>query len=155
VRHPVIGLLIRLLLGALLAALLVAACGGGTASPSPGGFQEVFEGLARRGATVTRIVSGDPGCTDPTLVANAVRFSLELDDGVVREIHLFGFRNAATRAAAQAGLTACSREFAAKGRAGESTGTVQAGPFEAFGRPWSERVETLLRDALRETIEGT
>jgi hypothetical protein len=139
----------------LLAALLVAACTGGTASPSPGGFQEVFEGLARRGATVTRIVSGDPGCTDPTLVANAVRFSLELDDGVVREIHLFGFRNAAVLSAAQAGLTGCMREFAAKGGPGESTGTVQAGPFEAFGRPWSERVKALLADALREAIEGT
>jgi hypothetical protein len=137
-----------------LALVALAACGTGTASPSPGGFQEVFEALARRGATVTRIVSGDPGCSDPTLVANAVRFHVQLDDGVDREVHLFGFRDATALARAQASLDECMRSFV-DGHPGESIGSVQVGPFHALGAPWSERLSVLLTDALREAIGGS
>jgi hypothetical protein len=142
---------------ALLAviSLALAACAtAGAPSPSPGGFQEVLEALARRGATVTQIVSGDPGCADPTLVANAIRFHIRLADGVDREVHLFGFRDAAALARAQASLNECMRSFMA-GRPGESTGSVQVGPFRAFGAAWSKRLSALLADALREAIGGS
>jgi hypothetical protein len=138
-----------------LAALSLAACSTGAApSPSPGGFQEVFESLARRGATVTQVVAGDSGCADPTLVANAVRLHVRLDDGVDREIHLFGFRDVAALTRAQASLSACRLSYA-EGRAGETVGSVQIGPFEAFGAPWSDRLGAVLSDALREAIEGS
>lgn len=140
---------------AALAVITLATCSGGTASPSPGGFQEVFEALARRGATVTRMVSGDPGCADPTLVANAIRFHVQLDDGVDREVHLFGFRDAAALARAQASLDDCMRSFVDQGRSGEAVGSVQVGPFHAFGAPWSDRLSALLTDALREAIGGS
>jgi hypothetical protein len=135
-------------------ALALAACGTGAPSPSPGGFQEVLEALARRGATVTQIVSGDPGCADPTLVANAIRFHVQLDDGVDREVHLFAFRDPAALARAQASLNECMGSFTGA-RPGQSTGSVQVGPFHAFGAPWSERVSVLLADALREAIGGS
>jgi hypothetical protein len=142
---------------ALLAvvALGLAACSSGTASPSPGGFQEVFEALARRGAAVTQIVSGDPGCSDPTLIANAVRFQVRLDDGVDREIHLFGFRDAAALARAQQALNDCLTSFVDRGHPSENIGSVQVGPFHAFGAPWSPRLNAVLADALREAIGGS
>jgi hypothetical protein len=135
-------------------ALALGACSGRAPSPSPGGFQEVLEALARRGATVTQIVSGDPGCADRTLVANAIRFHVRLDDGVDREVHLFGFRDAAALGRAQASLTECARSFMAE-RLDESSGSVEVGPFHAFGAPWSERLSVLLGDAFREAIGGS
>jgi hypothetical protein len=139
----------------LVLGLLVAACSGGSASPSPGGFQEVFEALARRGATVTQVVSGDPGCADRTLVANAVRFTLQLGDGVTREVHLFGFRDAAALDAARPRLDECIGEFAARKPSGEPPGAVRVSPFYAFGSPWSESAGSLLSAALGEAVEGT
>jgi hypothetical protein len=145
----------RLRVLVLVLGVIVAACVGGSASPSPGGFQEVFEALARRGATVTRIVSGDTGCADPTLVGNAVSFHLRLDDGVDREVHLFGFRDGAALDAAEPRLDECMRQFLAKKPSAEPPGAVGVGPFYAFASQWSESAGDALGAALGEAVGGS
>jgi hypothetical protein len=136
----------RSLLLSCLLAFVVAGCRtGGAASPSPPGFDEVFSELARRGATVTQIVSGAPGCDDPSLVANAVRLTIRLADGVPRTVHLFGFRNAAALRAASANLEQCRRSFEASAATG-SVGAMTSAPYYAFGAPWSPELATLLEE---------
>jgi hypothetical protein len=132
---------------ALVAALIGACRAGGAASPSPPGFEEIFGELARRGATVSEIVSGDPGCDDPSLVANAVRFTVVLSDGTRRQVHLFGFRNDVALANAAGSLERCRADFAGRVEPGATIGATTAGPYYAFGAPWSAELEVLLREA--------
>jgi hypothetical protein len=115
----------------------------------------VFEALARRGATVTAIVSGDPGCDRQDLVANAVRFTLTLRDGIAREVHVFAFRSTAALASARASLEACRASFDfGSARPGGAVGTVEVGAFHAFGAPWSAEVRDVLEGALGEATRG-
>jgi hypothetical protein len=140
---------------ALLVAVALTACTRGATSPSPAGFQEVFEGLARRGATVTGIVSGDAGCDRSDLVANAVRFTLTLPDRVPREIHLFAFRNQAALESARTSLTFCAATFRERrDRPDGSVGSVEVGAAHAFGAPFTAEVGDLLRGALAEASGG-
>ena len=132
-------------------ALLSACRAGGVPSPSPPGFQEVFTALARHGVTVTEIVAGDPGCDDPTLVGNAVRFTATMSDGNRREVHLFGFRDAAALRNGGASLERCRSAFASQLPGGASVGSMTSSPYYAFGTPWSAELETLLREAVTTT----
>jgi hypothetical protein len=138
-----------------LAVALVLGCSGGRPSPSPPAFQDVFEALARRGAAVTGIVSGDPACDRLDLVANAVRFTLTMSDGVPREIHLFAFRNQAGLESARSSLTYCTSSFRERlDRPNGSVGSVESGALYAFGAPFAPAVRDLLIGAFIEAAGG-
>jgi hypothetical protein len=131
----------------LLSAVLLAGCASTAPSPTPADTQVIFEELARRGATVTSIVSGDPGCDEPQLVDNAVSFDLlgPEHEAPVR-VHLLIFRNAAAYDAAAKALSACYRSRS--GMVGTSQVRIESSPYWVLARGLSEADRQLIEEAL-------
>ncbi|MGI8703076.1 MAG: hypothetical protein ACR2JZ_01025 [Candidatus Limnocylindrales bacterium] len=141
-------------LGALLVALIATAgCAGTAPSPTAQDYQGLFEALALRGASVSNIVSGDPGCDDPGLAANSVRIRLrDPDDGAQRDAHLFVFKDRAFFEQAGPAVDACQEAFEVeRGMADGQAQRLDVSPFRIFGTDWSPA----LREAVGEALIGS
>ena len=133
-----------------LVVLVVAGCGrqvGETPAPTPADFEGIVETLQQRGFTVSDLVSGDPGCPDPTLVGPAISARLRgLDQATPVKIHFYLFRNAAAYDRRRADVDTCLRAFVVNVTALEA---VDASPYVAAGEgPWGSQFRAALRDAL-------
>lgn len=133
--------------------IVVAGCSGsGRPSPTPAGFEAIFEGLVIRGVAVEETVGGDPGCDRPELRDNALRAGIRYE-GVAYDLHLFAFRNPRAFDASARDLDACQREYAQQQR-DLTARHVQAGPYRAFGAGWGPRLEVIIEDALKDAAAG-
>lgn len=134
--------------GGLLALIaLVAACAGPAPSPTPAGAETIFEALASRGATVTGIVGGDPGCDEADLVDNAIRFELRgRNETVPRTVHLFTFRDRMAFEAAATSFRRCLATVLAG--AGERVDSFESSPYRLLARGLSDEDLRLLREIL-------
>jgi cytochrome c556 len=141
--------LVRLL--ALVALLALAACGGERPGPTPADRQGIFEELARRGGTVSEIVAGDPGCRDPDLAGNAVRFSLTVPDtSKAAHVYLFTFKNRPFFERAKPAVDACQGAFEARSaRTGGPVERIDVSPYRAFGDGWSPGLRIFLEATMR------
>jgi hypothetical protein len=135
----------------LLLAAAATGCGSfGAPSPTPGGFSELVAALVSRGAAITDQVAGDAGCSDPTLVGNAVRFDVRMPGSAASvPVFTFRWRRAADYQAAAGSFGQCVAAFGGA-HPGATITAIEASPWRAFGLDWSSVLEETVRDALHE-----
>jgi hypothetical protein len=138
--------------------LLFAASACGTISttppaPTPADFPGIETELASRSVVVSRMVSGDAGCPDPTLIPTAIAFDARgLDQAEAVRIYLYIFRNRASFERLRASVDVCARSFVTDPETFES---VEQSPYVLAGQgPWAPGFEAAVRDAL-EVAAGT
>jgi len=143
--------LVRLLALVALSAQALAACGGERPGPTPADRQGILEELARRGGTVSEIVSGDPGCADPELAGNAIRFSLTVPGASgSADVYLFTFKNRPFFERGAAAVDACQRAYETDAaRTGGPVERIDVSPYRAFGEDWSPGLRIFLEATMR------
>jgi hypothetical protein len=99
-----------------LAGVALAGCsalGGAPPAPTPQDFPGVATQLELQGMTVGRVVSGDAGCSDPTLIPTAIGFDVS-GLGVTSPIRarLFLFANDAAYQRRRADVDSCTATWA-------------------------------------------
>jgi hypothetical protein len=133
-----------------LALLLVACQANDPAAATPRDNAGVLEELARHGVTAVEQRSGDTGCGDASLVANAIHWRLRVgSDPTPRDVYLFRFKDRATFQQNAAVVEACRQAFEARSsRAGGVVDAVAISPWRAFGDGWSPELQDSLTAAL-------
>jgi hypothetical protein len=135
---------------ALLLALAVAACGTISTTPpapTPADFQGIATEFTKRQIAIERIVSGDAGCDDPTLIPTAIGFDASgLDQADPVRIYLYVFRNRAAFERLRASVDGCAQSFVTDPATFE---TAEQSPYVVAGQgPWAPEFEAAVRDAL-------
>jgi hypothetical protein len=132
----------------LVIALVLAACGRSTAlpSPTPADFIGIVEHLAKAGVVVHDVVSGDAGCSDPTLAAAAIGFSASgLDQSEPVRIRVYIFRNREAWGRLAGSVATCARSYVTDPAAYES---LAPSPFVVSGQgPWAPSFGAALESA--------
>lgn len=130
----------------------IVAVGCGTIStsppaPTPADFQGIASELTKRAIVIDRIVSGDAGCDDRTLIPTAIGFDASgLDQLEPVRIYLYVFRNRAAFERLRASVDDCARAFVTDPVTFE---TAEQSPFVVAGQgPWAPGFEAALRDGL-------
>jgi hypothetical protein len=144
---------LRALALVLVLVLGAAACGGQGERPGPtaANRQGIFEELARRGGRVESIVSGDPGCADAGLAANAVRVKVTPPaDGAPAVVYLFTFKDQRFWEASRAAVDACVAQYASEPGHTGRVDRLDISPYRLFGPGWSPGLRTFLDATLRE-----
>ena len=132
----------------VLLALVVTGCYS-SPGPSPvGGIEEVIANLVLRGVTVTSSVSGDAGCSDPTLHDNAVHLSVAYQNQST-ELYVLQWRRTSDFDAAADAYANCVADFRSH-NPGSSVATVDVPPWRAFGKDPTGEVIPLAAAAMRE-----
>ena len=132
----------------VLLALVVTGCYS-SPGPSPvGGIEEVIASLVLRGVTVTSLVSGDAGCSDPTLHDNAVHLSVSYQDQST-EIYVLQWRRTSDFDAAADAYANCLADFRSH-NPGSAVASVDVPPWRAFGKDPTGQVMPLVSAAIRE-----
>jgi hypothetical protein len=139
-------LLLGLLLGVVAAGCSIET---GPPEPTPARFDGIVLALQRHGIAVGDVVSGDPGCPDPELVAVAVRFDASgLDADASYRVYLYRFRDRAAFDRLRTRVDACARAYISDPA---SFASVEAPPFVVVGRgPWPPGFAAALRAGLIE-----
>jgi hypothetical protein len=136
--------------------LATAACGTISTTPpapTPADFPGIETELASRSVIVGRVVSGDAGCDDRTLIPTAIAFDARgLDQAETVRIYLYIFRNRDSFDRLRASVDGCARSFVTDPETFES---VEQSPYVLAGQgPWAPEFEAAIRDAL-EVAAGT
>jgi hypothetical protein len=145
----------------LLAALValsaaITGCGLVSRTPPPSGpadFPALTAVLDPLGIRLERIVSGDAGCDDPTLIPTAIGFDASgLDQTSPVRIHLFIFRNRDAFERRRGDVPGCASAFVSDPDTFEQ---IERSPYVAAGQgPWAPGFEAALRAGL-EAAAGT
>jgi hypothetical protein len=143
---------VRTVLFAALLALVASGCStltGTPPAPTPADFPGLGAALARRGITIDRIVSGDPGCDDANLVPTAIRFEASgLDQPAPTRAYVYIFR---TREAFDRLLPDVARCAGAFVTDEEGEPRIAVSPFVLTGPgPWPAGFRKAMEDALTE-----
>ena len=139
------------MLVAIALAAVLAGCRATTIVGEPAATPTDMIGLAtelqRRGVTVTDVISGDAGCTDPDLVPAAIAFRASgLDQAEPVLIRLFIFRNDDAYQRQRPKVDGCAATFVTDPAAYEA---LDASPFVAVGQgPWATGFKAVLRETL-------
>ena len=150
VRSP-IGSAARAALLALALPLVTSACYS-FAEPSlrPGDSLDVMAALARHGAVVTDVMSGESACDDRGLVANALHVvATAPDDPTRRDVFIYLFRVKGWEDSAEA-VDACQDAYADSLDGGALVQRVDVPTYRAFGADWSNGLTEAITDALEE-----
>jgi hypothetical protein len=132
-------------------AILAAGCADNAdnlrASPTPADFGGIVNELRRLGVGVDKVVSGDAGCADQTLIPTSIGFDARgLDQGPTVRMHLYAFRDKATFDRLRAAVDTCAQSFVTDPGSFES---VDAAPFAVTSQgPWGQQFEAAVRQAL-------
>lgn len=139
-------------LATLLAILAVVLGGCGTVSssppaPTPTDFSGIATDLAAQGIGIDQLVSGDPGCPDPSLVPTAISFLAHgLDQAKPTKLYIYIFSSADVYRRRNAAVDACARSYISDPATYER---VDASPFVVTGQgPWGPTFTSRLRAAL-------
>jgi hypothetical protein len=142
------------LLVALTVTTLMAGCGGGGPTPTPGDMVDVLAELQAHGATVNDVVADDAGCPDQSLYDNARRIELKLAaDGQSYEVFLFRWLDGADYTSAASAFYLCVSSFANRGTS-VHVETVEVSPWRAYGPDWSRDMHDALQEALSAAATG-
>jgi hypothetical protein len=146
----------RGLVAAIVAALLLAACGTISTTPpapTPADFQGIATELTKRRIAISELVSGDAGCDDPVLTPTAIGITARgLDQATPVRMYLYIFRDREAFERLRASIDGCARTFVTDPQTYE---TVEQSPFVVAGQgPWAPEFEAAVRDAL-EVAAGT
>jgi hypothetical protein len=140
-----------LVFGAILG--IVGACGAAP-QPTPGDMTSVLSELATHGATVSDIVAGDAGCTDPTLHDNATRLELTLaDDGRPYTVYLFRWRRQTDYDGAAVAFNMCVSQYVATAGA-VGADVIDVSPWRAFGPAWTKEMHDAVQQSLAAAAVG-
>jgi hypothetical protein len=122
-------------------------------APTPADFQGIATELTKRSIVIDRIVSGDAGCDDTTLIPTSIGFDVTgLDQPERVRIHLYVFRNRAAFERLRASVDACARSFVTDPQTFEA---IEQSPYVLAGQgPWAPAFEAAVREAL-EVAAGT
>lgn len=130
-------------------ALAVAACGSTAGAPgaSPADFSTIVAAFKAQGIGVTGVVSGDAGCSDPTLVPASISFQAAgLDQTAAVTVHLYRFGNGSAYSRLRSEVDACVRSYVKNPSAYVA---VDVSPYVVAGSgPWGKRFEAALRSGL-------
>lgn len=135
---------------AIVASLVMAACGLASGSPpaaTPADFPGITAELATRGVSVNHFVSGEAGCPDPVLTPTAIAFDAKgLDQATDVRIYLYIFRNRDVFERLRSTIDACAASFVTDPETFES---IEASPYVLAGQgPWGQAFKTALRAGL-------
>ena len=141
---------------ALLAVLLLAGCGSVTVTPpapTPADFTGIATELTKRGLVLDKLVSGDAGCVDPTLIQTAIGFDakgLDQADPVRLRIYIFRNRDAFDRL--RSTVDTCARSYVTDPDTYEA---FEQSPYVLTGvGPFPPKFKAVLQQAL-EAAAGT
>ena len=141
---------------ALLAVLLLAACGSVTVTPpapTPADFTGIATELTKRGLVLDKLVSGDAGCVDPTLIQTAIGFDakgLDRADPVRLRIYIFRNRDAFDRL--RSTVDTCARSYVTDPDTYEA---LERSPYVLTGvGPFPPKFKAVLQQAI-EAAAGT
>src|SRR6187431_1521468 len=140
----------------LVALVSVAACGTVTVTPpapTPADFTGIATELTKRGLVLDKLVSGDAGCEDPTLIQTAIGFDgkgLDQADPVRLRIYIFRNRDAFDRL--RSTVDTCARSYVTDPDTYEA---FEQSPYVLTGvGPFAPRFKAVLQQAL-EAAAGT
>jgi len=139
--------------GALLVAASVLLAGCGTpdrALATPQDNVGLVQTMAQHGLTVMSQTSGDPGCSEPGVVANAVHWRVMAStDAAPSDVYIFRFLDHAAFLAGASEVDACQAEFTAlRTRVGGPVTRLDISPWRVFGDGWSADLTASLTAAL-------
>lgn len=142
----------RLAATVLLLAALAAGCNqpiGEAPTHAPESFPEIVGQLGRFGVEASAWVSGDAGCSDPTLAPTAIRFSARgLDQATPVTLRIYIFRNREAWERRRADVDACIAAWADDPASFE---LVDRSPYVLAGPgPWPPEFKSAVRRALEE-----
>lgn len=142
-------------LAAGLAVLLSACAGtsGGAPTTSPSDFGSFAATLSARGVSLTNVVAGDAGCTDPTLASTAISFRVSgLDQPTPVAARVFLFGSGASYDRLRQSVDACAGWFVSDPSAYVS---IDASPYVLVGQgPWGPQLQAALKAALEGAAAG-
>jgi hypothetical protein len=134
----------------------MAGCGSVTVTPpapTPADFTGIATELTKRGLVLDRLVSGDAGCEDPTLITTAIGFDakgLDQPDPVRLRIYIFRNRDAFDRL--RASVDMCARSYVTDPDGYE---TVERSPYVLAAQgPWGPEFKAAVQESL-EAAAGT
>jgi hypothetical protein len=137
----------------LLATLALTGCSSlveGVPSPTPQDFGGIVTALGDVGISVSNPISGDAGCSDPSLVGPSIAFSasglgMPASSPAKLRVYIFGDVDAFQRK--RADVDRCIARWATDPATFE---TVDAAPYVLAGQgPWPAAFKTALQAALR------
>jgi hypothetical protein len=136
-----------------VAALTMAGCGSLVTTmplPTPADAIGIFEEWALHGVAVHERISGDPGCSDPSLDDNAIHVVVSMGvGGQRRDVYLFRFRNRVRWADGAPAVDACQGQFEARSaRVGGPLDRLDVSPYRAFGDGWPPDLRAALESGL-------
>ncbi|HTS15504.1 MAG TPA: hypothetical protein VMH24_07535 [Candidatus Sulfotelmatobacter sp.] len=143
--------LARLIPCLLVAALVLAACGTpDRALATPQDNFGLVQTMAQHGLTVVSQISGDPGCSEPGVVANAVHWRvMAATDKTARDVYIFRFLDHAAFVTGGPEVDTCQAEFTASTtRAGGPVTRLDISPWRVFGDGWSADLQASLSAAM-------
>ena len=133
------------------AGLVLAACGRpDPALATPQNNVGLVQTMAQHGLTVVSQTSGDPGCSEPGVVANAVHWRVMAStDAAAHDVYIFRFLDHAAFLSGASEVDACQTEFtASQTRAGGDVTRLDISPWRVFGDGWSADLRAGLTAAL-------
>jgi hypothetical protein len=135
---------------AFVAVLLVAGCGSVAVTPpapTPADFTGIATELTKRGLVLDKLVSGDAGCSDPTLIQTAIGFDakgLDQTDPVRLRIYIFRDREAFDRL--RSTVDTCARSYVTDPDTYEA---LEQSPYVLTGvGPFPPKFTAVLHEAL-------
>jgi hypothetical protein len=137
----------------LAIAVTVAGCAAttiiGEPSPTPTDIIGIADALRARGVTVSGLVSGDAGCSDPDMTAAAIRFSASgVDQAAPVTVRIFIFRNDGSYERSRPAVDACAAAWVVDPATFEA---VDVSPYVITGQgPWARGFRDAVRAALTE-----
>lgn len=140
----------RALFGLLLSAF-VAGCGVipmHSPEPTPADFQDLAAQLAKRGLAISHVVSGEAGCTDPTLIPTAIALDASgRGQSTSVRLYLYVFRDRDAFDRLRETVDACAASYVTDPETFES---IDQSPYVLAGQgPWAPDFEAALREGLK------
>jgi ABC-type glycerol-3-phosphate transport system substrate-binding protein len=137
------------ILAALAAVIALAGCGVFVApSPTAGEMGDLVSALVLRGVTITDQVSGDAGCSDPSLFGNAIRYDARMaGETATVPIYVLRWNSQQTFDANEPAFQACVAQFQ-QAHPGVNLLTFEDSPW----RVYSAAPSSLLRGAIVEAV---
>lgn len=140
----------------LAALAFVAGCGSVTVTPpapTPADFTGIATELTKRGLVLDRLVSGDAGCEDPTLIPTAIGFDAKgLDQAEPVRLRIYIFRNRDAFDRLRTSVDLCARSYVTDP---ETYETVERSPYVLAAQgPWGPQFKAIVQESL-EAAAGT
>ena len=141
---------LRTLAAGSLIMLATAACGALSVTPpapTPADFPGIVTELGNRSIVVERMVSGDAGCDDRTLIPTAISFNARgLDQVEPVRIYVYIFRNRTAFDRLRGTVDACARSYVTDPATYES---IEQSPYVLAGQgPWAPDFKAAIMDGL-------